>query len=78
MKESLEKNGFINQTAQPSSFSALIGAKKDLTINKPETNAEERMMLALCDSLDGLYDKLSMLSNAMEMKIMEQNLSQKK
>jgi len=50
--------------------------EEDLTIDKPETNDDESLMLALCDSLNELYDKLSMLSHVMEEKIMEHNLNQ--
>ena len=51
--------------------------EEDLTIDKPETNDDESAMLALCESLNELYDKLSMLSNVMEKKIIEHNLNQK-
>jgi len=51
-------------------------SEEDLTINKPETNVDESIMLALCDSLNELYDKLSILSNVMEKKISEHNLNQ--
>jgi hypothetical protein len=78
MKKILEKNVLITKTAQHRSLTTLNEAEKNLTINKPKTNDEEKIMLALCDSLNGLYDNLSMLSNAMEKKIMEHNLNQKK
>jgi len=51
--------------------------EEDLTANKPETNEDAKAMLALCNSLDELHDKLSKLSNIMEKKIMEHNLNQK-
>ena len=50
--------------------------EEDLTIENPETNDDEGIMLALCDSLNELYDKLSILNHVMEEKIMEHNLSQ--
>jgi hypothetical protein len=78
MKESSEKNDFITKTTQPRSSTTLTEAEKNLTINKPEINDEKDIMLALCDSLNGLYDNLSKLSNAMEQKIMEHDSNQKK
>jgi len=51
--------------------------EENLTIDKPETNDDESAMIELCESLNELYDKLSMLSNVMEKKIIEHNLNQK-
>jgi hypothetical protein len=71
------KGVFITQTTQPCSWAVLNEAGKDLTINKSEEDDNARLLLALYDSLNGLYEKLSRLSYVMGKNIVEHNLSQK-
>jgi len=74
MKRLKNKSVGATQTAQPRSLAKLAEEGKDLTIKKPEKDDNVKLLLTLCDSANELYEKLSMLSNALEKRIEEQSL----
>ena len=75
MERFLKGGILVTQTTQPRSWATLSEMKKDLTINKPETEDNARLLFMACDSLNGLYESLIRLSHEMDKKIMEYNLS---
>ena len=67
----------MTQTTQLRSWATLSEAKKDLTINKPETEDTMSLLLTIYDNLNELHEMLSRLHYAVGRKIVEQNLYQK-
>jgi len=68
------QNDGKGQTVQLRSWASLNNAGKDLTSGKGETEDNVSLLLSVCDSLNGLCEKLSRLSYVMEKKIIENNL----
>jgi len=62
------------QTAQPRTCAKLSEPEK--VKNDNENNVE--ILLSLCNSMDELYNNLSKLSNVLEKRIEEHNISQGK
>jgi hypothetical protein len=52
----------LTQTIQPGSWANLSEAGKSLSLNKPETEDNDGLLLSVFDSLNNLYDKLSRLN----------------
>jgi len=67
----------MTQTKQSRSTAALNKTGKDLTETGSTKEDNKKLMLAVCDNLNELYEKLNKLSYLMGRKIMEHNLSQK-
>jgi hypothetical protein len=65
----------MTKTTQPCSWARLSNAGKDLTIKKSKKDDNARLLLAVSDSLNELYEKLNRLSHVMGKKIVEHNLS---
>jgi len=73
----MSKEIFMTKTIQSCSRAALCATHKKLTIKKPETEDNMRLLLLICDSLNELYEKLSRLNYVMERRIIERNLYHK-
>jgi len=73
MKRVKIKNFGATQTAQNRSLINLT-ENKSISPVKTVKNEQIKLMLSLCDSANELYEKLSMLSNALGKKIEEQSL----
>jgi len=56
----------MTQTVQPSTRILLSEPGKDLTINKPETEDNERLLLSLFDDLNKLCEMLNVLDGLLE------------
>jgi len=65
----------MTRTIQPCSWAVLNEAGKDLAIKKSKRDDNDRLLLAVYDSLNELYEKLSRLSYLMGKRIVEYNLS---
>jgi len=66
------KGVFMTQTTQPRSWALLSEPGKDLTINKPEKEDNQSLLLSVYDSLNTLYEKLSRLDSIIQRKKLEQ------
>jgi len=67
----------MTQTEQSCSLTVINKAENKPTQNKPEEEDNAKLLLAVYDSLDELYEKLNKLSNVIGKKVEKQNLSQK-
>jgi len=67
----------MTQTEQSCSLAVINKAENKSTQNKPEEEDNVKLLLAVYDSLDELYEKLNRLSNVIGKKVEKQNLSQK-
>jgi hypothetical protein len=79
------RKGFLKtRTAQPRTCAKLNEPEKNLTLYKPEKEKDDnnednvKLLLSLCNSMDELYNNLSKLSNVLEKRIEEHNISQGK
>jgi len=67
----------MTQTAQYRSLAALNEPGKTPAKNKPETENNAKLLLAVYENLNELYERLNRLSNIIEKRTSEHNLNRK-
>jgi len=73
-EETTKKEVSMTKTIQFRSHVTLCETNKVLTIQKPETEDNRALLLAVFDSLNNLYEKLNKLNFALQRKNIEQLL----